>query len=510
MQLRTQGAQWVPGLLAFAAAALFAVVIGFFSGIGGGHYAASLLLVVVVLGAVAWDCRIGAIALIVLLPLSETHLIPREMFGVTGLSPLNLLLVGTVIGYFVSGSKAFRPKSTRTMDSGILWFFVLPVLLAGANGMQHVDEVLPVFHENGMVEFEGPWEYLTGEVVKPLFFVAYAWLVSVLIRDSEKPERYLWPLLISALLMALVTIGGIALTGFSLAELAAPRARKTLAWLGMHNNDLGPMFVASVAIFLHAAGPQKAALRFWLLAAASMCALAAMLTFSRNAFLMLLIVLAGFFFGGKIGWRLSMGVVVLLLAALLLPREFVNRATTGIGQGSVMNADEDALTAGRVSGIWIPVLRDAVETPVFGAGIQAMLWSASGFNEETGDAIGHPHNAYLRLFLEMGVVGLALVLWFFWGLFSKARKLGSDPRLSPQEQAMAQAAKWALIAMAVQGLTGGAFTPLPSQVFVWCGIGFICGLHARANAPARAPEPTPNSARGSARGSASMAAGTRL
>ena len=44
--------------------------------------------------AVLIDFRIGAVLLIVLLPMSATALFPRAMLGITGLNPINLLLAG--------------------------------------------------------------------------------------------------------------------------------------------------------------------------------------------------------------------------------------------------------------------------------------------------------------------------------------------------------------------------------------------------------------------------------
>src|SRR5712675_2172657 len=42
------------------------------------------------------DFRVGVVLLILLLPISGSHVFPHAMFGITGLNPFNLLLVGTL------------------------------------------------------------------------------------------------------------------------------------------------------------------------------------------------------------------------------------------------------------------------------------------------------------------------------------------------------------------------------------------------------------------------------
>ncbi len=41
------------------------------------------------------DFRVGVVLLILLMPISNSTVFPHEMLGITGLNPVNLLLVGT-------------------------------------------------------------------------------------------------------------------------------------------------------------------------------------------------------------------------------------------------------------------------------------------------------------------------------------------------------------------------------------------------------------------------------
>ena len=473
-----------PVALTLLAALGVAFVAGLFSALGGGHYAAALVVVVVVLAAVIRDYRAGVVALMIFYPLAGTTIVPREMFGISGLNPMNLVLFGTLAACVMSRNRRDARQQHAAMDSKILWMYVLPIVLAGCYGALHVGNINSSFSEaQELVGFDSPREYLMYYMIRPLFYVAYAWAVSIAVRESEEPEKFLWPFAISALIMCLVVLYGIAITGASLAELASPRARKTVGWTGLHNNDIGPMFAYALGILLFASARQRAGLKTFMLIVAALCGIAALLSFSRNAFVGIAVVIAGYFFGGKVSWRLVGGVAFLLLAILFLPREFVGRANTGVGSGSVFDANNDKLSAGRVAGVWIPALKDIALSPVYGHGLEGTLWNKASYNDETGDAFEHPHNAYLRSLMDMGVVGAGLVWSFLFLLGKLARRLAAETSLlRPAERSMANGAFWALVLLFVQGLTGGAFHPIVSQVFAWGAFGMLFGLRARATA----------------------------
>lgn len=471
-----------PVALTVLGASCVALLAGLFSALGGGHYAAALVVVVVVLAAVVRDYRAGVVALMIFYPLAGTTIVPREMFGVSGLNPMNLVLFGTIAACLMSRNGRNPRQRHAAMDARILWMYVLPIVLAGLYGATHLGDINPQFKETEeLIGFDSPREYLMYYVVRPLFYVVYAWTVSVAVRESTEPEKFLWAFAISAVVMCLVVFYGLALTGASLAELASPRARKILLWTGLHNNDIGPMFASAFAILIFSASHQRPGLKAFMLSVTVLCGIAAMLSFSRNAFIAIAVVLIGYFVGGKLSWRLVGGVALLLLAVLFLPREFVGRANTGVGSGSVLNASNDKLSAGRVAGVWIPALKDIMLSPVYGHGLEGTLWNKASFNDDSGDAFEHPHNAYLRSLMDMGVVGAALVLSFLFTLGALARRLASESSgLRPPERSMAQGAFWALILLFVQGLTGGAFHPIVSQVFAWGAFGILYGLRARA------------------------------
>src|SRR5262245_3587807 len=52
---------------------------------------------VIACAAVLFDFRVGAVLLLVLLPVAESAIFPHALMGVTGLNPINLLLAATLL-----------------------------------------------------------------------------------------------------------------------------------------------------------------------------------------------------------------------------------------------------------------------------------------------------------------------------------------------------------------------------------------------------------------------------
>ncbi|HEY3075687.1 MAG TPA: hypothetical protein VGJ74_10990, partial [Burkholderiales bacterium] len=90
-----------PGLaLGVVGLGLFGVVCGI--GLAVGELEALVAsLTVLACFAVLADFRIGAVLLLVMLPVEGSYLFPHSVFGVTGLNPLNLVLAATLVSYLV-------------------------------------------------------------------------------------------------------------------------------------------------------------------------------------------------------------------------------------------------------------------------------------------------------------------------------------------------------------------------------------------------------------------------
>jgi O-antigen ligase len=98
--------------------------------------------------------------------------------------------------------------------------------------------------------------------------------------------------------------------------------------------------------------------------------------------------------------------------------------------------------------------------------------------------VGHPHSAYLEALLDMGVIGLALMLAYFWHVWRGFRALGSNAYLSPEMRAFFQGATAALVCFFITGWVGSSFRPEAEFIFLWLAIGVMYGMFRRTRAAA--------------------------
>jgi O-antigen ligase len=438
----------------------------------GGLMSFYVVITLVGCGFVLADFRIGVVLLILLMPISgSSTLFPHEMFGVVGLNPVNLLLVGTLL------SCAFQALSDgsirRLVPRPLLWLYLLPILLAGIVGARHIHEVAPALTvAYPAVDFPNVAAYFRDMVVKPLLLVVFALLVRAAVARSAEPPRYLVPAAFSIAAMALVVPVYVVNSGIGLSQLASSDSRQFLSALGLHANDLGRLYASGLALALFMCWEvTDRVLKSLLVIVAGCAAVALVLTFSRGGYLATAV--AGLCF---LAWRFSVrtvliAVLVVAVGAIFLPEAVYERLATGHGEGL------DAVSAGRVNGLWLPLLPEVLKNPVVGSGLGSILWS-DAMRRGGGSTVllvTHPHNAYLQAALDMGVCGLALMCAYFVHIWRGFRTLVGDPGLSSALRGFYQGAAAALLGMLVADVTDSSLTPRPEQVFLWLAIGMMYG-----------------------------------
>lgn len=423
---------------------------------------------------ILFDFRIGVVLLVLLMPISSSAVFPRAMLGITGLNPLNLLLVGTLGACFLQGLTDGSIR--RFLPPPLLWLYVVPFLIAGVLGSRHVGDIAPAFFTYDLLDFRDAVGYIRDLVVKPLCLVIFALLVGAAVSRSEKPEKFLLPTLVSIWMMGLMVIVFVSQSGVALGQLASTASREFLSPLGMHANDLGRLYAVAYALLLFTWAESKdPGLKFALLVSMGMLVVALMLTFSRGAFFGFIVVNVLFLARRPNVKSLIFAAFLAAGALFALPGAVYDRITNGFGLGL------DEISAGRIEGIWLPLLPDVLRSPVFGSGLGAMLWS-DVMREQIGitfRGVAQAHNAYLEIMLDMGIAGLILVCAYFVHVWKGFRALSADPALSPALRGFYQGAAAGLLSFLVAGIAGSRLTPVPEQIFLWLAIGMMYGQRAR-------------------------------
>src|SRR5262245_14324445 len=260
------------------------------------------------------DFRIGVVLLILLMPISSTSIFPRTMLGIPGLSPVNLLLAGTLGSYLLQG--LFDGSLRRFVPGPLLWLYVVPIVIGGVMGVRHVGDIAPVLLMVNKLDLNGVAGYISVQLVNPILMVMFALLVGAAASRSEKPEKFLIPILIAIWATASMVIVFVLQSGISLGALASSTSREFLSALGMHANEWGRLYVVAYALLLFTWAESKEwMLKVALLASMGLVVVALVLTFSRGSFLGFIVV--NFLF---VIWRRNAKTLILfgLLAAVAL------------------------------------------------------------------------------------------------------------------------------------------------------------------------------------------------
>jgi len=420
--------------------------------------------------AVLFDFRTGAVLLLVMLPISASNLFPHGMLGITGLNPLNLLLLATMGSYVIHGG---LQRLGGVLPAPLLWMYIVPIVLAGLVGMDDVKNIPSLMYELGSITYLTPVQYLVATVAKPMIMVAVALMVGLGAARSQKPERFILVLAAAAWLMALIQLGYVALMGVPLATMATPGERSFYDPIGIHANSLGRLHLYAIALLAFVwTETKRPGLRLFLLITLGVLSLALLLTFSRAA-----IAGAGFVGALFVLWKFNaktaaLALIGLMLVALLLGDVVYARLTLGMDQGA------DAVSAGRIDGIWLPLVPEVAKSPLWGHGLSSVLWS---FPMQMGamTPVGHAHSAYLQTLLDMGIIGFALLLGYYVHAWKGFRALGADASLNAELRGFFQGAVAALVAFFVTGLVGSTLTPNAESAYVWIAIGLMYGLRGR-------------------------------
>jgi len=268
-------------------------------------------------------------------------------------------------------------------------------------------------------------------------------------------------------------------SGASLQEMGSADARDALAAAaGMHPNELSLMFNCGLAWALFTARAESNLGRLFLWGVSLLMVVALLLTFSRGGFIGMMVVLIAYVVHlRRLNWML-VAAAALGIGALLLPQAVLERVMTGLTTG-----DLDAVSAGRATLIWpllLPVIGDHW---IFGGGIESILWSPP---VRSGALfVTQPHNAYLALLLDYGVVGGAMILSFYvWRWFDLRRlALSLEGGANVAEDALwaqfLRATSVMVLVLLAQAVTDNRLTPTASQTVLWLAFGLAFGLRAR-------------------------------
>ena len=434
-------------------------------------------LLAVVLGAIAvglvfYDFRVGAVCLTILLPWSWSPILPQAY----GFNIINFLMFASVASIFLShtsdkGKIVWLPRE-------VVWCYLVPIGLAVMIAWPYlpVGEMnfppRPAFPDSTFA----PTTFLKFKVIKPMFFVVFALILANAVRDSKKPEWFLLPFGISAMIPALAIIGEV-MGGVDVSD-----RKNFLSDLGLQVNEYGTLLaLAAGPLLFICAGTGTRLARLAAGVAFATVSVGLVLTASRGAVVAYLVIVAIWLLRRRKLTDLVLGIVVVAVLAVVIPDQVQDRLMMGLDNmeaTSSRNVD-DPLTKGRVS-VWAALAPDFFDSPLYGKGLSATAWNTAVTAGRVW--VGHPHNMYLSVVLDLGILGTAALVFLYYRYGRGMYRLSTEPTISPLMRDYFAGAFASFIGMLCFAVTGGYYTPHPEQTFLWFSLGCTFAYWALAQA----------------------------
>ncbi len=457
---------WTHAGLAIGVAVLCGAAIALVGGVIAGILLAVLLAALITL----LDYRVGLWFTILLLPFSFTALIPRSMFGIAGINPLNAALAATMGSLTIAW--IFRPTEFSVPRFRHLWWlYMLPIGLGALHGTFYTNDIPLFFGLDGSAITRGVAGYLQEMFFKPAITLMVVITTAIVARTiGTRPGWLMTPVFAAATLIALVIPVFLTVSGVSVLTNSVMKSAQFEGMVGAHANEIGFLLNTAFALALFTMlGTRRGTLRIVLMGVIAIISMAVALTFSRGAYLGWLVVV-GYLIATRRKPLSFLAVLVMMAAVLaLIPPEIIDRAFLGVRENDV-----SLITSGRVDDIWLPLLPTLFESPIFGHGLGSVMWSEP-VRRGSMLIVGHAHNAYLGLVLDLGIVGAVLVWMFWYRLWQLFLSLSRELR-DPAWQGYFEGAAVSILVLLVQGLTDDRFTPTGPQAFIWVSAGIAFGL----------------------------------
>lgn len=406
---------------------------------------------------------------VALLPFSDTNLMPRQMFGLTGVNAFNITVGISLFAFILKWLK--DPHLHRwPRIPAVFGVYLLMLVIGACAGLFFVERIPPIPNPGGGIIRMTAEKYLIEQLLKPFLILLVAFFAAVVALNNIREKTIIWAMALAQTFLSFVILSYIAIEGIDLKVLADFRSREFLSWIGMHANELGLMLnIGTAILFFSAVKADKMVDRLVLWFPVILGGTSSLLTFSRAAFAGLAVILVYYLISRRRFREIAIGVCLLIAIFLMIPREIYDRAMTGFHQ-----MDISVISAGRYDRIWMPLIPVFLESPFYGNGLASTFWAEPNLMSRLV-LIGHPHSAYLAVLLDFGILGAGVIGAFFYTVWKRLRNLIKN-HSDVLWRGFFEGSSVALLVLLLQGLTDDRFIPSYSQAFLWIAIGMSWGM----------------------------------
>lgn len=404
--------------------------------------------------------------LVFLTVLTQHPNMPREIAGIQGLNPWNAAFLAIFSMWALT--RRNDPSRADTPPRVALVFIAYTVVLT-LTGLTAIMDSSSIHTDSRAIA--SARDVFVETIINPMKYL----MVGIMFYDGattrQRVKQAVFAAVGSGVAYAALMYKSLKAGVFTMDYSAARRATDKL--VGLYANDMGEvlaftLWAGLIAVLLI----QRHWLKFgWLLATATVIPCFAALK-SRAGFLAFC---ATGFVLGVLKWRrILVALPIVLLAVVVFAPGVVDRVMTGIAGEGTADADWDAISAGRTTYIWPAALNQFADSPMIGRGRYTIL--RTGMYDAIYDVAGsvptHPHNSYLEILIDAGVIGLSICLIGMAGI-ARAGFTLMRHRHDPLMTAVGAIGLIGVVTELSAGVAGSSFYPGQSAVPYLCVWGVL-------------------------------------
>ena len=429
---------------------------------------AALLCLVSIVFLIFLKAPLKALSVFILLiPLSGTPFFNNTIMSMPGAKPLYLLSLFVITICILNYDKSIRMPTASVLFSVVL---MSVLVIAVIRSLQYL-QIINTFREETLSSNR----YFLSAMVRPLiYFLPFVAVLKFAV-DKSDIRFIVNSVLFSTVVLSLFIIFLLLFRIENFSDVKIVNAQYQLT-LSMHRNGLANFYILSFPLVMSRFFLKK---DFISVALIALCFICVGFLYSRTAYLTVILSTVFYLVLSNRKKYLPFIMVFVLLAGLIMARSIIERIYMGIDTG-----DRNEITAGRTDDIWLPLLKEIISNPkklFVGEGRYGILNSNASRSGSILD-VTHPHNMYLELIVDSGLIGFIAIIpfmSFFFYRFYKSIPFFFDSDIKEYQYAVVVSTA----AYFISGLTGRSLFPESNNSYFWLILAIGISLLRVGNIP---------------------------
>ena len=421
-----------------------------------------LALMVVVLGLMMLSVRrwyLALCGLVFLTTLNQHPSMPTSIGGIAGLNPWNALWLVIIICWANDRRQHPHPVPVPRWVVGLIGAYVVMVVVTGLMAVMDSSMLART-----TMAGRGTSGIIIDGIINPLKYLVVGILFFDGARDLQRVRQAMISAVASGMCYSFLLFKSMNTRVFTIDYEDARRMTDKL--VGLFANDLGQLFAVIVwaAVCMVPIFQRRWVKAAWLFSTAVMLPpfIALKSRAGFVAFSMIALVL------GLLRYRsVLIAYPIMVAVTIAIVPSVRDRVMQGVRDEAVPDAglDWNEVSAGRVTGVWPPIIEQIPKSPIWGHGRYGIARTPAYEKIQATERIvpGHPHNAYLEILLDAGAIGLIICMTGMVGIIWASMSL-MRVRQHRTISALGTVGLAAAVGLMTAGIAGASFFPTQSTM----------------------------------------------